>query len=260
LSKTKKIKKRKQARSPLNIIAPLAVLVLIVAALEILTRSLGISREVLPPPSQVVLKTADAFPTLLPHILFTLQVILIGYIIAVPIGMLLAALFSQFNLLTQAFSPVIIWLVITPMITLIPLLILWLGTDPNIRIIVVAIQAMPIITLNTLNGFKNVENDKLELARSVGATKFQAFKKIVFMNAMPQVFTGLKLGCIFSTIGAISADFVAYGKGLGYMILQNTKYVNTEIVYGCIIIIAIIGISLYTIVQAIEHRVVLWKK
>lgn len=77
--------------------------------------------------------------------------------------MLLAALISQSGLVTRAISPVIIWLVITPLITLIPLLTLWLGYDPMQRVYVVIIQATPIITLNTLNGFTNLENEKVEL-------------------------------------------------------------------------------------------------
>lgn len=252
-------KKRKKSFDPSGLLAPLAVLVIIVAALEILLPAFNVSRYVLPTPHAIVAATARSFKEILPHFLFTLKVIVVGFSVSIPLGILLAALFSQFDLLVKAMSPVIIWLVITPMITLIPLLMLWLGQDPNLRILVVIIQATPIITLNTLNGFTNVEAEKLELARSVGATKLQTFVSIIFMNAMPQVFTGIKLGCIFSTIGAVSADFVAKSIGLGDRIIQFTKYNNTEQSYGCIILIALIGITLYTIVQLIERRVILWK-
>jgi NitT/TauT family transport system permease protein len=262
LNNTIAAKKKKTENNELGytgVIAPLVVLIVIIALLELFTRVSGISRFVLPPPTDIIKQTVLNFPEILPHFLFTLKIIVIGFMISVPLGMLLAALFSQFNILVKAISPVIIWMVITPMITLIPLIMLWLGTDPNLRVIVVIIQATPIITLNTLNGFTNVENEKLELAKSVGASKSQTFMSIIFMNAMPQVFTGIKLGCIFSTIGAISADFVAGTIGLGYRIIQYTKYNNTELSYGCIIIIALIGISLYSIVEFIEKRVVLWK-
>jgi ABC-type nitrate/sulfonate/bicarbonate transport system permease component len=105
-----------------------------------------------------------------------------------------------------------------------------------------------------------VEQSKLELARSMGATKFQTFIKIIFPNAMPQVFTGIKLGCIFSTIGSITADFVYGMQGLGFKVQQATKYVMTEVVYGSIILIAIIGFVLYKIVAIIEKKVIVWKK
>ncbi len=253
-------RKKKKEINVTNIVAPLVVLVILLAVLELIARYSGINPYILPPPSQIFTDTMSKFTVdLWPHVLFSVRIILVGFICAITLGMLLAAVCSQFDIVTKAVSPVIIWLVITPMITLIPLLMLWLGTDPNLRAIVVIVQATPIITLNTLTGFVNVESEKKELARSVGATKFQAFTKITFMNAMPQVFTGIKLGCIFSTIGAISADFVAGTCGLGFRIIQYTKYNMTTMAYGCIIIVAIIGILLYTLVDKVEKRVVLWK-
>ena len=235
------------------------VLVVIVILLEIGLRIFNVPRYVLPTPSSIVVETAKSFGVIWPHFLFTLKIIVLGFAVAIPLGIFLAALFSQFDLLVKAISPVIIWLVITPMITLIPLIMLWLGQNPNLRVLVVIIQATPIITLNTLNGFINVEGEKLELARAVGASKFQTFTSIIFMNALPQVFTGIKLGCIFSTIGAVSADFVAKTIGLGDRIIQFTKYNLTEQSYGCIILIALIGITLYSIVQLVENRIILWK-
>jgi ABC-type nitrate/sulfonate/bicarbonate transport system permease component len=79
------------------------------------------------------------------------------------------------------------------------------------------------------------------------------------MNAMPQVFTGIKLGCIFSVIGSVSADFVAKGIGMGNRIIQFTKYVKTDLTYGSIIIVALIGIFLYSLMSYIEKKIVIWK-
>lgn len=254
------IRKKKEKRDPKALLAPLVVLAVLVVGLEICLRAFDVPSYVIPYPTNVVKETIKNFHIILPDMIFTIKIILIGFCVAIPAGMLLAALFSQFDIVVKAMQPVIIWLVITPMITLIPLMTLWLGIDPNLRVIIVIIQATPIICLNTLNGFTNVEQEKLELARSVGANKLQTFIYIIFMNAMPQVFTGIKLGCIFSTIGAVSADFVSRGCGLGDRIIKFLKYSNFEESYGCIVIIALIGITFYTIVEKIEKRIVLWKK
>jgi NitT/TauT family transport system permease protein len=253
-------RKPKAKRDPKAFFAPLAVLVILVVALEVGLRAFDVPSYVMPLPMNIVTGTIEQFHVILPDMLFTIKMILIGYIVAVPTGILLAAVFSQIDLVVKATRPLIICLTITPMITLIPLMTLWMGTDPNLRVIIVIIQATPIICLNTLNGFTNVEQEKLELARSVGAGKLQTFIYIIFMNAMPQVFTGIKLGCIFSTIGAVSADFVSRGCGLGDRIIKFLKYSNFEESYGCIVIIALIGITFYTIVEKIEKRIVLWKK
>lgn len=244
-----------------NVIAPLAVLALLFVGLELIIRVAGISRLVLPTPSAIVASIAESFASdIWPHFIYNFRVIFIGFLCAVPLGMLLAAVCSQFRILVKAVSPYVILLVVTPMITLIPLVQLWLGSDPNIRILVIVIACTPIIMLNTLTGFTNVETSKLELARSMGASKLQTFIKIVFPNALPQVFTGIKLGCIFSTIASVTADFVFGMQGLGFKVQQATKYVMTEIVYGSIILIAIIGFVLYKAVAITEKKIIIWKK
>lgn len=253
-------RRKKEKRDPGSIIAPLVVLAIIYLGLEVGLRAFHVPAYVMPTPTNIIIGTVKSFGIIWPDFLFTLKIICIGFCIAIPAGVALAALFSQFDIIVKAMQPVIIWLVITPMITLIPLMTLWLGTDPNLRVIVVIIQAMPIICLNTLNGFIHVEQEKLEFAKSIGAGKLETFVHITFMNALPQVFTGIKLGCIFSTIGAVSADFVSRGQGLGDRIIKFLKYSNFEQSYGCIILIALIGITLYSIVGAIEKRIVLWKK
>lgn len=250
-------KKRKDLTS---IVAPLVVLIILVLGLQLICTAFNVNEHVIPKPFDMVSETIRVFGDILPHFLFTLKIVLLGFVISVPLGMLIAAVLSQSKVLTSALSPIILALVITPMMTLVPLMLLWLGTNPNLRLLVIIVQATPIITFNTLNGFTHVEKEKLELGAAVGASKLQTFVKITFMNAMPQVFTGVKLGCIFSVIGAISADFVGGKIGMGTRIVYYTKYNATAVTFGCIILVAVIGLALYYAVSAMERRVVLWKK
>lgn len=252
--------KRKKKRDMVSIVAPLVVLAILVFGLQIICTLFDINEHVIPKPFDMITETIRVFGDILPHFLFTIKIVLLGFIISVPLGMLIAAVLSQSKILISALSPIILVLVITPMMTLVPLMLLWLGTNPNLRLLVIIVQATPIITFNTLNGFTHVEKEKLELGASVGASKLQTFIKITFMNAMPQVFTGVKLGCIFSVIGAISADFVGGKIGMGTRIVYYTKYNSTAVTFGCIILVAIIGLVLYYSVSALERRVVLWKK
>lgn len=257
MSAPKKKKKRILTKS---LVAPLVVLVVLVGVLEFVARVFDVNEHILPPPSAWLMDTIAVFGDIAPHLLFTIKIIVLGFVISVVLGMLIAALLSQSKLLTNAFSPLILCLVITPMMTLIPIMLLWLGTNPDLRLLVIIVQATPIICFNTLNGFNNVETEKLQLGTSVGATKLQTFMKISFMNAMPQVFTGVKLGCIFSTIGAIGADFVGGIKGMGTRIQFYTGMNATAVSYGCILLVALIGLILYYVVEAVERRVIIWKK
>jgi len=258
LENTELLKKKKF--NPMKVIAPFVVLIVIYISLEIIVRAAGISKFVLPTPTAIIVATIHNMQFIWPQFLITLRTILVGFVISVPLGMFLAAIFSQYKLLAQSTTTLLILMIVTPMITLIPLLLLWLGFDPKIRILVVILQATPIIALNTLVGFTNVEKEKLELMKSLGASKFETFIKLIFPNAMPQVFTGLKLGAIFSTIGAISADIVAGNVGLGFRLMTYAGKAITELVYGCIIIIGLMSITFYYIISFIERKVIVWRK
>ena len=260
-SAPKKFKPKKERKNPIYYIAPVALLAFIIVLLEILVVALDISRTVLPAPHTIWSNMRVNFVRdILPHMLFTLRIILTGYFVAIPLGMVIAAVSSQFNLLIKAITPLNILLVVTPMITLVPLLMMWMGFDARVRVIVVILQATPIIAINTLAGFSRVESAKLELMRSMGASRFQTFFKIVFPNALPQVFTGLKLGCIFSTIAAMSADIAAGREGLGFRIQMYAGLIMTEMAFGTILVVVIIGITLFQIVSLIEKRVIVWVK
>jgi ABC-type nitrate/sulfonate/bicarbonate transport system permease component len=248
-------------KEPLYYIAPVVLLVCLLFLWELFVAVSGISRTILPTPRAVFAAMRSNFiRDILPQMLFTLRVILTGYCVAIPLGILIAAVCSQFRILIKAVTPLIILLVVTPMITMVPLFMLWMGFDSRVRVIVVILQATPIITLNTLTGFQTVENAKLELMRAMGAGRFQIFCKLIFPNAMPQVFAGLKLGCIFSTIAAMSADLAAGKMGLGYRIQQYSSLIMTEMAFGTILVVALIGITLFQIVASIEKRVIRWIK
>lgn len=244
----------------LNSIAPFIVLVIIYAGLEIIIRSANISRLVLPTPTAIIIDTVRDMPYIWPHLLISLRTILVGFFIAITLGIFIAAIFSQFKILVQATIPLLIFVIVTPMISLIPLLILWLGIVTNIRLYVVVLQATPIIALNTLVGFTTIENEKIELMKSMGASKIGTFVKVIFPNALPQIFTGIKLGGIFSIIGAISADIVAQNEGLGNRIMIYSSLLSIEQVYGIIIIIGLTGIIVFNTITLIQSKLVVWKK
>lgn len=242
-----------------SIVAPLVVLIIILGLWESLTRLFNIPRTVFPPFSSIIVKTVNNFSVnIWSHVLVTLRTVLLGMLIAIPLGIVLAAIFSQFKILQYGMTPITLILVVTPMITLVPLFMLWMGFDPEPRFIVVIVQCTPIILLNTLTGFMQTPARYLELMKGYGSTKLKTFIKVVFPNALPQVFTGVKLGCIFSTIATTSIEMVAGQPGLGYRVTYFSSQIQTELVFGCIFCIALIGILLYSLVGIIEKRIVTW--
>lgn len=256
-----KVKHKKKKVQPKNIIAPILFFIFIIALWELYVKLSGISPDILPSPHAIVIKLVSNFKIAFSEeMLYTLQVICTGYVIAIPIGLILAAFCSQSKLLTRAVTPVTILLATIPMLTIVPLLTLFMGIVQKVRIIVVVCQAVPIICLNSITGFRNVEQAKLDLFHSMGANRFQIFFKLQFPNALSQVFTGLKLGCIFSTISAIGADLTAGNAGLGMKISTYSGLLATEMAYGGIILVAVIALGMFEIMAQIEKRIIVWKK
>lgn len=257
MKKVKVLNKKKKKIS--NIIAPLIGLVVIVAIWEISVAAFNIPRTILPSFTAIIKETARNFVVnIWPHALVTIRTASLGMLISVPVGIGLASIFSQFKVLNYGFTPIALALAVTPMITLVPLFMLWLGFDYEPRFIVVIVATVPIITLNTLSGFHEVPEKYLELMRGYGANKITVFKKVIFPNALPHVFNGVKLGCIFATIATTSIEMAAGNPGLGYRVTYFSSQIQTELVFGSIFGIALIGLALYSIVGFIEKRVVYW--
>lgn len=258
ISKSKK-GKRKKKRDTSAFIPPLILLIIMAVVWESISRGFKIPITVLPPLSIIIRDTIQNFVVnIWPHALVTIRTIVFGLICGVPLGIILASIFSQFKATEYAVTPLALLLVLTPMITLVPIYMLVMGFDYEPRFIVVIVQSVPIILLNTLTGFGMRQEKFTKLMRGYGATKMQTFFKLIFPNALPQVFAGIKLGGVFSTIATMSVEMVAGNPGLGYRITYFSSQVQTPLVFGTIFIVAIIGIMIYSIIDFVERRVITW--
>lgn len=250
-----------QRKNLLNYIGPIIVFVLVYLALELVILVFHIPKWVLPTPTSIFLTFFAKLGTVIvPNFLITLQEIILGFILGVPIGIILAAFMTQYKIIDKALSPYVILLVTTPLLTLTPLLMIWLGFGMNVKIIAVMIQTFPIVMMNSATGFNNVDDLKLELLTAMGASRSQKFFRVIFPDALPDVFTGIKLGSIFATTTAITTEFVGGNEGLGNLITTATSFIKTNEAFAYIISAAIIGISLYSLISYVEKRIIRWVK
>lgn len=255
------MKKKRLKRGLTSILPPLVVLILLLVVWELGVKLGGMDETVLPAPTSIFKALGTYFfRELFPYFLETVLVIFAGFIIGAPLGITFAAILSQFTLLKKTFSPFVIMLCTTPLITLIPLFMLWLGYDMWVKIVIVVFQMVPIITLNSITGFSSIENSKLELMDAYGATKKEKFFKVIFPNALPNVFTGIRLSSIFATIATISCEFTGFKGGLGTRVVYYAKFIQTDLVFAIIVVIALIGIALFNLVNFIESKAVKWNE
>ena len=235
------------------------VAVVIVGGAELLLRLFEVPQYIMPPPSMIAGALVSDFHLLAPHIGVTLAELLIGFAIGASIGFLLAAIITQFPFVEKIVAPYILLLVTTPMIALVPLLILRLGFGLEPRIIAVALASGPMVMINSATGFRRTDLAKIALARSFGASTFQIFLKIRIPMALPMVIVGLMIGSIFGLLTAVGAEMVGGSSGLGNRLAYYSSLIQMPQFFACIVILATIGISLYVLFFWIGKKWASWE-
>lgn len=221
------------------------VAVVIVGGTELLLWIFNVPQYVLPKPSQILYALVTEFPNFWPHLLTTLYELFVGFAIGGSIGFVLAAVITQFPFAEKIVTPYILLLVTTPMLALVPLLILRFGFGSEPRIIAVALASGPMVMINSATGFRRVDLAKIALARSFGATTLQVFTKIRIPMAMPMIIVGLMVGSIFGLLTTIGAEMVGGAEGLGNRLTYYSALIRMPQFFAIILILAILGISIY---------------
>ena len=233
--------------------------VFVVGGTELLLRFLEVPQYIMPPPSMIIAALISDFPLLAPHIGVTLTELVVGFAIGASIGFVLAAVITQFPFVEKIVAPYILMLVTTPMLALVPLLILRFGFGLEPRIIAVALASGPMVMINAATGFRRVDLAKIALARSFGASTLQIFLKIRIPMAMPMVIVGLMIGSIFGLLTAVGAEMVGGSSGLGNRLAYYSSLIQMPQFFACILVLATIGISIYVLFFWIGKKWASWE-
>lgn len=232
-------------RSKLETLVIALVAVVIIGGSELLLYLFNVPQYVLPRPSLIVSALFTEFPNIWPHLLTTIFEFLVGFAIGGAIGFALAAVITQFPFVEKIVTPYILLLVVTPMLALVPLLILRFGFGSEPRIIAVALASGPMVMINSATGFRRVDLAKIALARSFGADTLQIFTKIRIPMAMPMIIVGLMVGSIFGLLTTIGAEMVGGAEGLGNRLTYYSALIRMPQFFAVILILALLGISIY---------------
>lgn len=243
-----------------QIVGIIAVAIIIIGGWELLIRLFNIPKFVFPAPSAIAVALVKSFPNIYPHFLVTLGELISGYVIGASIGLILAAVLTQFPYIEKIITPYILILITTPTIALVPLLMLKLGFTIIPRIIAVSLAAGPMVMINAVTGFRRTDLAKIALAKSYGASTFQIFAKIRFPLALPMIIVGLLVGGIFGLITAVGSDMVGGKMGLGNKLAYYSSLARMANFFAVILLISAIGISIWIIFSSIGKKWASWQE
>jgi NitT/TauT family transport system permease protein len=246
-------------KSVSEVAAIIAVAVVIIGGSELLLRALDVPPYVMPTPSAIVVALFTHIPEIAPHLGYTMIELAAGYGIGAAIGMVLAAVITQFPFVEKIITPYILLLVTTPMLALVPLLTLNFGFGYTPRIIAVVLASGPMVMINSATGFRRVDSAKIALARVYGASTLQIFAKIRVPMAMPMIIVGLMMGAIFSVITVVGAEMSGGGFGLGSRLTTYSSTLRTADFFAVILILAIMGILIYIFFSWLGKKLAGWE-
>lgn len=236
-----------------------AAFVVVLLAWEIAVAVGRIPPFVLPAPSAIWRRLLADVGLLRGHTLVTLQEILAGYAVAAVAGLAIAVLIVQFKTFERVVYPWVIASQTVPKIAVAPLLIIWLGSGLVPKVLIVAVTAFFPITVNAVTGFRAVDENYLNLLRSVAATPRQVFTRLRVPYALPFIFSGLKLATTLSVLGAIVAEFMGASEGLGYLILASTFNFEVARVFVALAVLVAIGVAFFGVISLAERQLS-WKQ
>ena len=215
-------------------------------------------------PTQIILTGVETFKSaIVPAFVTTLQGFVVGFGISMLFGIPIGLWMSRSRVLELSLAPYVTALYATPRVALIPILILWLGVDFNLKVGVVIVSGIFPIILNAYLGGKEVDRDLLDVGTAFCASKLQQLKTIVVPASLPYIYAGLRIGIGRSLIGAIVAELEVSSGGIGGLIKENAKALAMAEMFAPIILLGLLSIGLTTIVRWAERRTTmpwLWSK
>jgi NitT/TauT family transport system permease protein len=212
----------------------------------------------LPIPSDILRSIRDNGDVLFIYAKYTGIETIGGFVIGSSLGFLAAVMASFYPRIGRGGITVMASLNAIPIVALAPIMNNWFGDGVSSRMGVISVLTMATMAVSSFKGMRSVEPNYIELMESYAANRWQAFFKLRSLNALPYIFSALKINMSTSIIGAIVGEFFISSRGLGYLLSDQIRLANMPLAWACIVIAAIVGIVLYYVVEVAEKWFIPW--
>jgi len=194
------------------------------------------------------------------YLLQSLQVLFFGLSFAIVIGIPLAVLMARVRPVDWALDLPVNALYATPMVALVPILVLWFGIYMQAKILVVFLFAVFPILINTYQGVRECDKNLLEVARSFRSSEWKMWKDVLLPFALPYIAAGIRLAIGRGLVGMVIAEFYTTISGLGYMITRYANIFEMDKTFVPVIMLMFLGVTLTSILKRLERRIAPWNR
>jgi NitT/TauT family transport system permease protein len=197
----------------------------------------------------------------LPYYAFeSMQILFYGLAAAILVGVPLAVLMARVKPVDWALELPINALYSTPMVALVPLLVLWFGIYMQAKIIVVFLFAVFPILINTYQGVRECDKNMIEVARSFRSSEWQMWKDVLLPFAVPYIAAGIRLAIGRGLVGMVIAEFYTTISGLGFMITRYANIFETDKTFVPVLLLMFLGVALTASLKKVERRIAPWSR
>lgn len=239
---------------------PILLFIGLLAAWELTVRILNLKQFILPRPLAIAAAWQTYLPELYAAARYTFLEIIAGLLIGAVSGILVGTLTARFRFMQDSLMPFAVAASSIPILAFAPIFNNWFGLDNQLsKAMVAAVLCFFPIMINTVRGLTTVDPRAVELLRSYATPERTVFRKLRVPNALPYIFTSLRLAVTLATIGAVVGEyFAAPVASLGQYIATYSAFLNFERSWAAIVFACAIGIGLYLLVVVLERLVMPW--
>jgi NitT/TauT family transport system permease protein len=237
---------------------PIWLLVTLVLLWDLSIRVFRIQPYLVPTPASVIGQLVQEWPTLWRETLPTLYATLGGFALSALIGVPIAMWIAYSRLVESFVYPLLVFSQSVPKVAIAPLFVVWFGFGVFPKIIDAFLLGFFPVIVATVQGFKSIEPDVVDLARSMGARPFKIFLKFRLPQAMPAIFSGLKVSVTLAVVGAVVGEFVGSNSSLGYVLQKANGTFDLPLMFAGLVILSLMGVVLFLVVEMIERWLMPW--
>ncbi|MDC5705755.1 ABC transporter permease [Vibrio europaeus] len=214
---------------------------------------------ILPAPLDVFERLVSRFDVLMKHTFVTGQEIILGLLLGLSMGLIFALQMLLFKPLKRWLLPILIASQAIPVFAIAPVLMLWLGYGIASKVVMAAIIIFFPVTTCCYDGLRNTPTGYLDLANTMGASKWQLLRHIQLPAALPTLASGIRVAVVIAPIGAVVGEWVGSSAGLGYLMLQANARMIIDEMFAALFILALLSVSLYFITDKLLKKFIPWE-
>lgn len=189
----------------------------------------------------------------------TLKEIMLGLAAALAVGLVLGYAMHMSRLTRDTFSPLIVASQAIPILVVAPIFVIWFGFGIWPKVAVIALACFFPIAISVLSGLRSVDPEAIKMMRTLDASRRQILWRIESPAALPAFFTGAKIAFVFAPVAAVFGEWAGATNGLGHSIVYDNAQLQTANLFGDVLLLAVMALSLYGLLALIERRVVTWR-